>query len=445
MSGPHEVTILGGGVAGLAAASVLGDRAVVLERETRPGGLVRTECVNGYWFDRVLHILHFQDDETEARIRGILGDDLARVVPEAWVETAGGTVRYPFQLHLGRLDSGTVVRCLRDLAEATFTKNGEPARNFEEMLLRTFGRSMCDAFLLPYNRKMWKRPLDTLAPSGFQWTITHPDFASVLEGAINPDANFRAYNANGWYPRPPRDAPLRGMEVLSRALAARASDLRFCHEVVAIDPARRRVAARTGAETIELEYERACVSTLPLPLLIGLCAGVPEDLRERCAALPYNRVITAAFCVRGPRPEGRGHWRYYGDERLSFTRLIYMHEFDPFCAPPDGWGLMAEITEPAEQPSGDAARALRAVADDVRRAGALPAGNEIVDARLFVADPAYVVFTPESRRTVEDALAFLWRNDIHPLGRYGRWEYSSMAQVMADGFRWASAIVEGAA
>ena len=68
-----DYLILGAGLAGLAAADALGDRAIVLERNAEPGGLVHADCFDGYWFDRVLHLLYFADPKTEARIRRLLG------------------------------------------------------------------------------------------------------------------------------------------------------------------------------------------------------------------------------------------------------------------------------------------------------------------------------------------------------------------------------------
>ena len=52
-----DVLILGAGLGGLAAARALGSCALVLERELRPGGLVRSEEHNDYIFDHTLHIL----------------------------------------------------------------------------------------------------------------------------------------------------------------------------------------------------------------------------------------------------------------------------------------------------------------------------------------------------------------------------------------------------
>jgi hypothetical protein len=59
-----------------------------------------------------------------------------------------------------------------------------------------------------------------------------------------------------------------------------------------------------------------------------------------------------------------------------------------------------------------------------------------------------VVFEIGVQDLAAEALAYLRTVDVEPLGRYGRWEYSSMAQVMRDGFavgdRW-NAIDAGAA
>src|SRR5688500_2653712 len=196
-----DFVVLGAGVAGLAAASELGDRAILFEQDERPGGLVRTDFIDGYWFDHVLHLLHFQDDLMKKRMRALLGDDLVAVNPNAYVETLHGVARFPIQLHLAGLNHEATVRCLHGLVQAAHDPHTGPATSYEDMLLRSFGRELCEVFFFPYNRKQWKRPLDMLAPSGFQWNIARPDLESAIRGAVDRDQTAPAYNANGMYPR----------------------------------------------------------------------------------------------------------------------------------------------------------------------------------------------------------------------------------------------------
>jgi protoporphyrinogen oxidase len=434
-----EVVVLGGGLAGLTAASVLKERAIVIERENRPGGLVRTENFGGYWFDHVIHLLYFSDPEIERRVFEIAGDDFQRCPPLAYVELREGTTRYPFQMNLAGLPAETVIRCVHDFALATLSPSTEAPRNYAQLLRRTFGEAMCELFFFPYNRKMWLRDLDGLAPSGFQWNLARPDLIEVLRGALNGGTPSSVYNAGGWYPRPASGAPQRGMELLSSALARHVSDLRLGQSVEEIDLARRTVRVRAGGETSTLHWHGTCVSTLPLPRTIALCPQAPPELRRDCAGLLYNRVRSVALSIKGQRPEHTGHWRYYVDESVCFTRLVYMCEFDPGMAPDDGWALLAEVPERGELPPRPVEDLIREVKSGLSRVGAVPAGCEIIAAHVLDAEPAYVVFTPENAELVERARDFLRQAGIEPLGRYGRWEYSSMAQVMGDAFRWADA------
>jgi protoporphyrinogen oxidase len=439
MTDNADVVVLGGGLAGLAAASVLDDRAVVIERNERPGGLVRTENFDGYWFDHVIHLLYFAEPEVERRVLQMVGAEFQPCLPIAYVELKEGRVRFPFQINLAGLPTETVIRCVRDFAAATFSLSSEPPRNYEQLLRQTFGEAMCEVFFEPYNRKMWLRSLRDLAPSGFQWNLTRPTLTEVLRGALNGKSPGRPYNAAGWYPRPSPGAPQRGMEMLTRALARQVSDLRLGQTVQGIDLATQTVTMRRGSQTSRMAWRSACVSTLPLPRTVALCRQAPPELRRACAELLYNRVRSVALSIRGPRPTDTGHWRYYADESVCFTRLVYMCEFDPAMAPEDGWALLAEVPERGELPPRPTDELIRQVLSDLTRLKALPDGCHVVAEHVLDAEPAYVVFTPHSEKIVEQAQSFLRNAGIEPLGRYGRWEYSSMAQVMSAAFRWADA------
>jgi protoporphyrinogen oxidase len=439
MTDQADVVVLGGGLAGLTTASVLAGKAMVIERDVRPGGLVRTENFDGYWFDHVIHLLYFADSEIERRVLQMVGADFQPCVPIAYVELQEGTVRFPMQINLAGLSTETVIRCVRDFAAATFSSAGEPPRNYQQLLRRTFGDAMCELFFEPYNRKMWLRALHDLAPSGFQWNLARPDLTEVLRGALNGGHHGRSYNARGWYPRPKADAPQRGMELLTRAFVSHVSDLRLGLTVEEIDLATQTVRVREGDRASTLHWRGACVSTLPLPRTVALCRQAPPELRRDCAELLYNRVRSVALSIRGPRPKHTGHWRYYADEAVCFTRLVYMCEFDPTMAPEDGWALLAEVPERGELPPRPRNQLIREVLFGLTRVNALPAGCHVVGEHVLEAEPAYVVFTPQSAEIVNRARRFLRNAGIEPLGRYGRWEYSSMAQVMGDAFRWADA------
>ena len=432
-----EVIIIGAGLAGMSAALTLGPKAIVLEASNSPGGLVKSLCFDGYWFDHVIHLLYLPDSKTKSRIRELLGEALVPCPPVAWVESLAGRVRYPFQKNFGSLpDKSVVVSCIKGFADATYEHGSTTPAHYEEMLRKTFGIPMCNLFFFPYNRKMWRRELDKLAPNGFQWNIDRPDFEHFLMSVIDPECCKQSYNSDGWYPRPSPQSPIRGMGYLSNKLAEHVQNLRVQHKVTYVDLDKREMIVSTPQGNQLFSYQDACISTMPLPFMVKLCKQAPPDLLSGLDALLWNRVISIGLSIQGPRPD-LGHWCYYADETIVFTRLVFLHEFDPGMAPSDGWPLLVEITEPAEAKPDPEADLITRVLQDLNRIGILPPGSDVVAAHSWVSDPAYVVFTPNNQEIIQKARDFLKAYGVTPLGRYGHWEYSSMGQVMRDGNDWA--------
>jgi len=432
---PHsfDYVILGAGLAGLSTGSVLGGRCVVLEREGRPGGLARTECIEGHWFDHVLHLLHFQDDETEAELMPFLDGEFVSCPPDAWVETSAGVTRYPLQMNLGSLDTDAAVACITDLAKVCFGSAPGSPRNLHEALFLTFGQSLCDLFMFPFNRKLWQHPLESLDP-GVSWTTTVPRFEEAVRGAVSPGDGFRPYNHRGWYPVPPSNEVPRGMERLSRRIAAKVRNLRCHTTVTGVDLAGKAVSVVAGSgERSIVRYRRGLVSSLPLPHLVSMITDCPPGIARSAGKLVWNRVYSLMLPVSGPGLQVGGHWRYYPDEDLCFTRLINMKSFDPGMCPGGGQSLLVEIPERADRPVRSLAHVCERALEDLGKAGVLSGRHEIIGSGMVVIDPAYVVFTPETEGILEGVFDFLRANDVESIGRYGRWEYSSMAQVIRDG------------
>jgi protoporphyrinogen oxidase len=53
---------------------------------------------------------------------------------------------------------------------------------------------------------------------------------------------------------------------------------------------------------------------------------------------------------------------------------------------------------------------------------------------------AYVIFDKKHPSAVETIKAFLQKNNIHSIGRYGAWEYSFMEKSILDGKKTAEMI-----
>ncbi len=178
------------------------------------------------------------------------------------------------------------------------------------------------------------------------------------------------------------------------------------------------------------------MSTLPLPVLAALTTDLPDELCSAAQRLRHMRVVTLAYAIEGPRPEARGQWEYFARPDVCFNRLIYMHRFDPLTAPPEGWGVMAEITEAADGPPADRTALLARALADMKRVGAIGDDSEIVGEHVIEVEHGYCVFDADRADAVAALAAYYRRHGLDLLGRYGRWEYSSMAQTIEQGLAW---------
>lgn len=439
-----DYLILGAGVTGLAAGVELEDAAIVIERDNTPGGLVRAFCVDGgYWYDYVLHLLHFKDPEIQARVEAMIGPIMRPCPPEAWIQTPKGTAMYPFQLNLGGLDEEARNACIRDYAKAYYQSNGETTeKNYKSYLKSTFGDAMCELFYYPYNEKMYKYDLEKIAVDDLTWNLHRPSFEDILKGGFNPNVPRPTYNTNAFYPCPrEKDAPLRGMELLSQALANNVRNLKLNRTIKSVDPAQKTVTAVTPEGTAEhYSYEAGCLSTIPLPILMKLCNNTPASLMKEVDTLEHTKVISIGISIKGTRPKSPGHWRYYTDPAIPFTRLVFMNEFDPQAAPEDGWALLAEVTWPGKQPIPEKEILIDQVVNAIKSLSLLPDDNVVIGTHLWVLDPAYVIFTHDTQRIINNCFEFLAQFGITSSGRYGKWEYSSMFQNIKAGFDWAKKV-----
>lgn len=436
-----DFLILGAGITGLSAALDLKDNTIVVEKERVPGGLVRSHCFNNdYWFDHVLHILHFRDKEIQERITDLMAGMLSPCPPVAWIDSGRGITLYPFQLNIGGLNEEDRNKCLSDYAKVYFNKpEHQRVGNYKEFLEMTFGAAMCELFYFPYNEKLYKYDLDKIAADELLWNLHRPSFEEILQGAFNPNIVRTTYNSNAFYPRPVADAPLRGMGTLSKVLADNVERIDLNTRIVNLNLKTQTVHAIRNNQ-IKLYRFESCLSTLPLPVLMRICDHVPNALMTRVDRLEYAKVFSIALCFKGKRPENTGHWRYYPQSEYPFTRLIFMHEFDELNAPSDGWGLLVEITENSrtENPNEDVliARTLTTL----QKLGFLEETTRLISSHFWTIDPAYVIFTHETKNTIDECFTFLKHYNITSLGRYGNWEYSSMYQNIKAGFSWSEKI-----
>lgn len=424
------ILVLGGGITGLAAARTLaaaGVEFLVIEAESEPGGWCRSISSGRYLFDRSGHFLHLSDPRMREWVLDLPDVSWETVARDARVFLRGKVTPYPFQANLYGHGPGLVRRCLTDFATERIreTVNGPvDAKNFEEWLLRRFGRAMCREFFFPYNRKMWRTSLRGMGYGWTSWSVPVPSIEDLLAGARGETRSGMGYNPSFLYPRS------GGIGALVSALSAGVRDrVRTATRISRLD-LRKQVAWSSDDESFHFD---AVISTVPLTEMARSCVSLPSGVRAAASTLRWVKVLCVNLGIREP-VASHGHWIYAPERVYPFFRAGFLSNVSAAAAPKGCASVFVESSFPSRARV-NIPEEVRKATEGLRGMGVLPPGRnpEIVEPVLL--DPAYVVFDHARDAAVRQVRGHLRKKGVFTAGRYGAWDYYGMEASMADGIR----------
>ena len=413
-----KTLILGGGLAGLSTAYHLEKSGssdyLILEKENEPGGLCRSIYKDGFTFDYSGHLLHLHTPYGKKLVRELLGPRLQRLTRRAHIYTGSWQVPFPFQAHLYALPQDVRRACVDGLLAAKRAPQTAP-KNFEQWCLRAFGKGIYQAFMRPYNTKLWGRAPRELTTEWCGPFVPVPSVAQIKQSAVKKPKQMFGYNASFYYPKQ------GGCGALAYALAARVSSCRLNTPVTQIDLKNKTV--RAGGKTFSYD---TLVNTLPLPVFLRLLKNAPA-LTKKSAGLCVQPITVYQAALAGTPPPF--HWAYFPDASDPFYRVGVQSNFAEKNAPQGCYSLYVELPGNV-RPTPTAERRIRHA---LLQKGIISAGDEKLFSFWQAVPYAYVVYDKRRTRLVNQLLRTLEKHRCFCAGRYGRWEYSFMESSLLQG------------
>jgi len=424
-----NIVVLGSGMGGLGAVHRLhaeGIQPVIYEKSTHYGGHTASfRNDQGFLFDLGPHISFTKD----RRIQDLLAENVQGEYESIQIYLnnywRGHWLTHPVQLHMHGLPQDLIVEIIDDFVTE---QNAEqrPINNYEDWLVASYGRRFAELFPMQYTRKYHLTSADNMSTNWLGPRMYRPSLEEMLRGALSssPPA-VEHYVSNFRYPS-------QGGFLSYLHAFARKADMKLGHEVVRIDANARQIRFSNGRVT---GYDRL-VSSVPLPELVPMIAGVPEDVAEASQRLACSTCVLVNLGIG--RPDiSRAHMTYFYDPDICFTRLSFPHMLAPSNVPEGTGSIQAEVyfSRKYRPLTGKPEDWIDPVISDLRRCGLLREDDRILSRGAMLVQYANVIFDLERAAAVETVHGYLDDIGIAYCGRYGDWGYMWTDESFASGER----------
>lgn len=446
-----DALVLGGGLAGLAAAYSLtraGRRVSVLEGEPQVGGLARTIVAGGFRFDLGGHRIFTTNARIEALIRELLGDELLVVPRRSKIHLWGKYFDYPLTPINALFGVGPrrTARVLWDYARERARRHAGACVSLEDWVTRHFGRTMFEIYFKVYSEKVWGVPADQISA---EWVARRIQGLS-LKTAIR--AAFLRFTGRGIPTLADRFLyPAHGVGRLSEKLAeavaasnqvvtgARVEQLH--HNGHRIEGALVREGGRA-----RLVGAAHFVSSIPLTALVRMLRPrPPEDVLQAASRLRYRDLVVVCLMLDRERVTDLS-WLYLPDPAIPFARIHEPKNWSPLMAPPGRTHLVAEYFcfEGDDVWRTDDDRLVALTAEHLARLG-LIRREEAMGGAVVRVPRAYPLLAVGYRKHYEQVMRYLAGfENLHAVGRGGAFRYLNMDHALEAGMEAAARVLSAA-
>jgi protoporphyrinogen oxidase len=350
MSNPNyfDYCIVGAGPSGLTLARQLlsGNKSVLLiERDSRIGGLAKSYAYKGHIFDTGPKRFHTDDPIVLSFIREILGDDLSSIGRSTKVYFLNKYFNWPLEpKDLLRLPVGTSARCFFDLLAK---KSAEEPESFHQYVRQKYGETLYSLFFAPYTQKFLRWDADDIhadwASTGINRTVIDKRIkAGTLLDLVRNISLPEKIKTEFIYPT------TGGFGAFYDRLAGLCEqhpqyELRLNDQIVELKRLDNRFVATT-AQQATYEFGDLVWS--------GNLNDALELVPELGVKLHYLNTVFFNIVCRdsGVNQKHKAQWIYVSKGDTLVSRITCMKEFAPSTCPEGYYNIICEVTDSQSNP-----------------------------------------------------------------------------------------------
>ena len=426
----NKIVVLGAGISGISAAYHLksgGVDSVVYEKNSSWGGLLDNFEIDGFRFDRFVH-LSFAVDEHVKEIFS-KSTEFYRHIPDPFNYYEGHWLKHPAQNNLYPLSVEEKEKIVSDF-ENRKDKDANEIEDYEEWLRIQYGDYFAENFPMRYTRKYWTVEARELETKWVGKRMYRPTIEEIKKGCETAETPITYYAKEMRYPK--KGGYKSFLNSMIEGL-----DIRLNKKVVEIDVQNKRVMFEDGG--VE-EYDKL-ISSLPLPEMCKLIKNTPAEVLDACDKLLWTGGYLVSLGFNKPDIH-RNLWFYIYDEDIIPARVYSPSRKSPDNVPEGCSSIQAEVYFSKDKELDMSGEEI--LEDTIKKFIKMQLFKEddILVKDIRKEEYANIVFKPSIYSSRKAVLSFLENLGIVTVGRFGEWKYLWSDQSLISGKMGAERVLE---
>ncbi len=444
--------ILGAGLAGLSAGYRLakaGRQPLLIEAGSTVGGLARTVQYRDFRFDLGGHRFLTEEPEIENLVRELIGENLLEVPRKSQIYMRGKYIDYPLNPlnALTGLGPFQTIKMISDFLKEKILSlfSDAPLITLEDWVVRNFGRRIFDLYFRDYSEKVWGIGCREISQEWVSKRIQGLSLSQAIKNAFLRGSK-------------------KGMRTLTDRFLYPVNGIGEIAEKLRTKIEKDRGVILTQSQVIELFHDGAYIkgisvltpdgihaieadeylSSIPVNLLVKMLKPQPpENVLRAASSLAYRDLVIVTVMLDRERVTDLT-WLYLPEREIPFGRIHEPTNWSESMAPDGKTHIVAEFfcTE------GDSIwnaedNTLKALTYyHLSRLGFIRRHSEVIDACVVRIRKSYPLFDLSFRDNLNIVIGYLERfENLHLIGRTGKFSYLNMDHAMASGIRAAEAVL----
>ena len=411
----EEIVILGAGISGIGAGYFLEKEKnksncniTIYEKNSSWGGLCDNFEIDGFRFDRFVHLSFTQNEE----VKKIFEESCESIehIPNPSNYYKGYWLKHPAQNNLFSLLKEEKEKILIDFIKRE-DKDIEKIENYEEWLRVQFGNYFAENFPMEYTKKYWGVEAKELETKWIGNRMYKPTIEEVQRGMETEDTPITYYAKKMYYPK-------KGGYKSYLNSMVKDLNIQLNYEVKEIDTIKKEITFSNG---IRKKYDKL-ISSLPLPELVQIVKQTSEKIKEKSKLLRWTSgfIVSLGLKTKNIPPY---LWFYIYDKDILPARVYSSsHKSSDNC--PDGCSsLQLEIYHENNQRIGLSEDEI--LNDCIEK---LVKMNIIHKEDIIVKDIRFekyanILFDSNIYETRKEIREYFKSIGIETIGRFGKWDY----------------------